>query len=935
MSRQKISLYIGGELADIPEQELVLYNYSVEDMKNPAAVKNSYSHTVTLPATQANNAIFGHYYRVDRKTVGSPASATGTAFEANRKTPFVIFADTGEILESGYIRLQQVVISGGIPQGYRVQLFGGLGELFYILTENENGDKLSLAGLPYLSGTEGELDFTINADAVRNAWARLASTGGAYPASGRRIWDVINFAPAYNGTPGGNFAADISIATAAACGLDEEVKKKERQGGEIVEKTYYAKDGILAIKSDDKLNEWACKDLRSYLQRPVISVEAVVEAIRAFAAARGKALTVTPAFAAQYRKLWLTLPGLPSIKGIYKQSGTLGYQFTTGQPVSGDNYRLDALLQVIEPVTTAMEVQAKIALALVVNAPAAAGWGNIFMSGRETWGGGLLLAVCETLLFAQVLALDDNDAVIGGGPVSLIIPDDARAEYVPKDAADKAGFTPWYGDSFESRPQKVTHAIENGPGSFDFPAVTLTASAVGATRFVVCLHAYTLVYYLLPDGTVNATNYSDTGVVPQMYVVASENVRPAVNPRSVAAGLSTTCEMTYTTSSEARSGAAITKGVLLDNSKTPADYLLSLAKVFGGVFLADSAAGSVTLMTRNEFYNTEAPEIDLTERVDISHGLTIKPPTSTAFLDFTAEPVPAALAEAYKQRYGRPYGAQRVVTGFEFDNEATEVMKSAVFRCAPVLLDSGPTWNVITQNNVFYPSIFVTGRHKATYYDEDGETYDVYISQPTTGAGISYYNNTARGYDMNGAAKLDFRGENGEAVEGADILCFFTGFANYSRFKISDDTAVMFSRAGKPCWSLDPGAGALSVPVFSGLVPSQGSTPAKLAYFGIPAVLDIPYLSPTDAANAQTFYARYWRAYMLDRYNRDTKVLQCRARLEGVQVGNELLRRLFWYEGSLWALNKISNFSLTSYNLADLELVQVHDVNSYTQGQIL
>ena len=74
---------------------------------------------------------------------------------------------------------------------------------------------------------------------------------------------------------------------------------------------------------------------------------------------------------------------------------------------------------------------------------------------------------------------------------------------------------------------------------------------------------------------------------------------------------------------------------------------------------------------------------------------------------------------------------------------------------------------------------------------------------------------------------------------------------------------------------------------------------------------------------------------MLDRYNRDTKVLQCRARLEGLRVDSELLRRLFWYEGSLWALNKISNFSLTSYNLADLELVQVHDVNSYSQGQIL
>ena len=114
--RRKIQLYINDSLADLSDQSLVLYNYAFTDVENPAAVKNSYSKQVTLPGTPANDAIFGGIYRSDRRFA--------TNFDPGQKTPFVIFNERSEIIESGYLRLDKVIRKGEIVTGYKVTLFG-------------------------------------------------------------------------------------------------------------------------------------------------------------------------------------------------------------------------------------------------------------------------------------------------------------------------------------------------------------------------------------------------------------------------------------------------------------------------------------------------------------------------------------------------------------------------------------------------------------------------------------------------------------------------------------------------------------------------------------------------------------------------------------------------------------------------------------------
>ena len=124
--RRKISLYIADRLVDMDDQNLVLFNYTMEDLNNPTIVRNSYSQQVTIPATPANNKIFGDYFRLDR--------VTGGGFNVLVRTPFKIYNEMNEILESGYCKLEAVQSNGVHIHSYSISLYGGLGGFFYDLS---------------------------------------------------------------------------------------------------------------------------------------------------------------------------------------------------------------------------------------------------------------------------------------------------------------------------------------------------------------------------------------------------------------------------------------------------------------------------------------------------------------------------------------------------------------------------------------------------------------------------------------------------------------------------------------------------------------------------------------------------------------------------------------------------------------------------------
>lgn len=315
--RRKISLYIANQKVDLDDQSFILFNYAMEDLSNPTIVKNPFSQSITLKGTPNNNKIFGNIYRFDRETQYGDKSY-GVHFDPKRKTPFVIYNELNEVLEDGYMKLNKVTRKG-VGYEYHVTLFGGLGSFFYGLMFNEDGTKRTLFGLTYLWGDgsySADFDYQrgFNHQRIKDGWDYLANPYNYdWGASDFKGWNIINFAPAYNGIPE-NFSADKAVVDRRFYNVPD--------GGTLDGQRYTYKSGtssnLMVFTNPHEM--WRMKDLRWYMMRPVIRLKSIIDAIANPINNGGYDIYLDQdVFGSQnelYENSWLTLPMVsPEDKG--------------------------------------------------------------------------------------------------------------------------------------------------------------------------------------------------------------------------------------------------------------------------------------------------------------------------------------------------------------------------------------------------------------------------------------------------------------------------------------------------------------------------------------------------------------------------------------------------------------------------------------------
>lgn len=895
--RRKITLYIDGRKADLQDDSLVLFNYTREDLERPTVVKNSYSQQITLPGTPANNRIFGHLFRPDRTTAYG-GSSSGPDYNPMRKTPFVIFEDTGEVLEAGYVKLDSVDRTG---PAWHVTLYGGLGSFLFGLSYDESGNRRTLADLDYLGtgNSASELDFTINAATVAAAWAAVSS---AHQGDVDSIWKVINFAPCYNGIPEKDFDAKAFIAAPSAVGLPTSVT----DGGV----TYSTKGGYSLFHLPEKVDEWAVKDLRSYLQRPVLSMRAFLAAIANPDNNGGysvdlSALEDTTLF--PYANLWKTLPQLPALWGNRKTSGDVSLVMASDWTVNYTvaTYTLSSVLP--SGTTSAADLHIKL------RARNAASEDTLYL-GRS-------MARCS-ILFIQAVGYDSLGAVMAVSDVQVAGGFSGMGSNYA-DWAAAAGYQPILPGSVS---YQAAPPIEfDNIGGNDYESTYELAFHVEGLNIV--RYAIMVTGYRYENGVWSEEEdpVEEKYIPPSLYTLAGVGF---TTTGLMAVAGDTADAFSYSSPSQPRSNSKITKEILLSTSSTPAEYLLSFCKVFGLSILVDAARKAVTLLRRNDLYVDET--VDLSRRVDRSHTPVIVPlVASSRWYRFALQGVEGAFAKEYADVRGFAYGVQRVNTGYEFNADTQDLMDSVVFRSCATVLGRSKYWNRIASGAT--PSVFVDSGNTYTLWASDGKSLDVPISVPAASATVDYYNADFPGCDIPGAGKPEFRDADGKALDGADVLLFYDHDQAYPQFHLSDDTSEMDTlNKGVPCW-LHQSSGSLTLPVFGTyLLNADRDTVTGSLDFGAPLAMDYPGMAyDLDS----TIYARAWKAYLADRFNTDTKVMTCRVDFRGIQVGPELLRKFYWYEGSLWTLNKITNYSLTTYDPVECEFVQVQDKDNYLNGQ--
>ena len=935
--RRKIELFINGILADLSDQGLILFNYSLTDLQKPTAVKNSFSKQITLPGTPQNDAIFGHIIRTDRVT-------TTGAFNAGQRTPFTIYDAQGQIVESGYLRLDSVTRKGAVVTGYKVSLFGGLGSFFYALSYDAAGNKRTLADLDYLgTGSPTELDFTISASTVAAAWAARTNHAHTDPISSK--WHVLNFAPALNGIPSGDFSADKGIATAALIGLPDEVTEDG--------KVYRSNNGKVLVNLAKAYDEWAVKDLRCYLQRPVLNIRAFLEAVMRPENNGGYTVDYPNFPTILSDMLWKTLPTLPSLGDFKKIEGSELAHFAANVAQHSSGATQVGTITVTGstiPDNAQTVINAPLGLSFMLPSAVPAAYLDLLTpSAKQNYGGdNRSWQMRDMVVFTQLVGYGADNTMISASPVKVYATTD---RYTPSSAATAAGFTPVYASAGYEADVIAVENLGHVSGSYRYtlPEKTYHVEGVGITSYRLYAKAYYFDSHswVTRGGTSGREQHhyqldSVTGssACPALFyyygtIYQTTSAQGTCSLRSIA--------VSYTTTSSLRSGAHITKDILLQSKYTPAEYVLSLAKMFGMYFICDPAEKKVTVLSRSDFFNTGLDTIDLTGRIDTSKDITITPQVFAAkWYTMKQEMAEGAWAEEYQKVYGVQTGIQRIDTGYDFDASDVELMDGTVFRMAASVLDSGPYYNWLLVGGQYRPSPFIDPGHTFTIWAvSDGAGGEFPVPGLPSNVVINYLNEYGHeGSDVEYAAKLDLRTADGSGVDGVDILCLCNSADYHPYYKLTDDTAAMTAMNGnKPCWNLDPGtAEGISIPNFHRFNDYGETWRAELSLdFGLPREWKMPIVHISeneDGEETVSIYARFWRSYLRDLLDKDTKVMKCRVNLEGLQVGPQLLRRFFWYENSLWVLNKITNYSLTTYDPAECEFVQVRNIENYTNGQI-
>lgn len=307
----KIELYIAGQKVDLSDSSFVLLNYTHDDLSNPTILKNSFSQQITIPGTANNNRLFGAIWRFDRQTIAG--GGAGVNFDAAKKTPFLLF-DGAACLESGYIKLDSISKKGDAI-AYKVSLYGGLGSFFYSLTYDSDGNKRNLASLSFanvtdVDGSQIETPFTINRSKVQELWEDVDL-------------NALSFAPCYNGIPADFDAAkciagpflktDPSGSVELGYPLFLYYPRSVTQAGDDGDITFRPYDKRWTVITFNKqLTEWQISDLRSWMQRPVVRMKAIIDAMCQPENNGGYTVTLDSAFFNEtnpyYYKTWLTLP---------------------------------------------------------------------------------------------------------------------------------------------------------------------------------------------------------------------------------------------------------------------------------------------------------------------------------------------------------------------------------------------------------------------------------------------------------------------------------------------------------------------------------------------------------------------------------------------------------------------------------------------------
>lgn len=945
--KRSVRLFIGGMEVEFKTTPDILYNFQVDSLTEPSAVKNSYSKTIQIPGTSNNNRIFDNFFLNDYRT-------TANNFDASKKTEFTIYLDN-DIYETGYCKLDSVTQNKHYWE-YSVSLFGGLGSFVHSLaySDNPTGDdeKRKLSDLEFYSGADSDtpldIGFEINKETVEEAWNEIES--------GSSKWRVINFAPAYNGLPQ-DFDADkvlMNVGTVQQPSTDSQGRAVRRPGGRgsvvttsVTEDgtTYQTYGGYALAMLSRPYTQAEMREFRSYLMRPVLNVQRTIEAMCRPEQNGGFSVELDSDFFnydnPYWADLWVTLPMLSSLEyttsvvasgvTVYFTGNSASGNTTTGDP----GYYRDFLATISEP-DSGMAYDVNVKLNLYADGVSSNAQDDLVLCAYSA----TYNFHHASAIFVQLVAYDAFGNPVAGSDVHYITSSyGARRTSVNGRSSVSAYFldandwqyTPPYGNGYVSSKGSYFQRVSNTTFKWN-EEISLTAQNVpaGSTLKVLVTKVYKA------GGTQNGPKYlfyrhTEGGELNRFTAYTFSDFSVIINSSTVA----------FKSNEGIRTGAAFSKKQLLNTDFSCADFLLSYCKIFGLYLLKSPAEKKIQILTRKNFFKRD--EIVNVDRLIDRQSLKITPLVfDNKWYDWNLEADESEYGKAYESTYGKKYGQRKINTGYNFNKNTKEVFENNIFEGAVQVLERSNAFCFTGQDTTSKPWMF-PGYSYLLYDTSDAtNTYEVTVNPSSTIDAYSAFTTGYMYYDL--YDKVQLHTADNSPADGTNVLLIHSGEKSTTvgsvnlNYYITDDNSYMnILNDGRPCWlftnnETDAMGNSLakrvsSVPYFSRYKISDGNGYILRSLdFGRPDELYIPNAVYRQGS---TIYEAFWQSYISDLYSKDSRVVRTKMLIRETPTV-EWLRRFYAFDSSIWRMVDIKDYNVGTEKLTEVEFVKVQDVNNYT-----
>ena len=995
--KNDIRLFIGNKEIEFNADPKILFNYKVTDVTNPSAIKNSFTKSIEIDSTPNNDAIFENIWNLER------VQWAGIDFNPIKKADFKLFVN-GDLYEKGYAKLDGIKTANN-KTTYSITLYGGLGSFFYNLSykDSDGANKKTLRDLKFnervndskgygnYAAKDPDLNFRINKDSLFDAWMQIMGDPNAvYETSNvdrpnNYLWDdkweIINFAPAYNGVPN-DFDASRCIINKK--NMPALTFSKIDNGVTYTDYLGYA----MGEQENDELTEWMTFDLRSYLQRPVVNFKRVIDAAANPINNGGYEVVLDSSWFSTenpyYWNAWMTLPMLrENINGGETETSTEGAVVYTGGAKAGEyieTKHYDVEFQT-DTISKIVNVKLDMFLDLFVNQKLTNEYMYIYqdLKATPTYNSdikrvGRLESVGSVSV--QLVAYDVLGKVVGSSKVYFVIDPKAVGATLSEDSLwynngiPVPGVTTVYG-KFKKlgtnmkagvKYRLVDDADNDIVLNFNFtseaPYTKLELKVLPMTTDYIDFYNpykwwrgqnYNGIQHMV---TRRELRLFKNNVLTYRGDISVDNALTLNNYEADQSFDILNFELISKDYSSLFSNTYISKDVLLNTEESVADFLIGYAKIFGLHFYYDPAEqardpqtapnGVIHIMTRDTYYTGET--VDLSEFIDLNKGLNMKPVTiNSKWINFNVSQVDSEVEKEYLNKYGIEYGYKKIDTGYDFNADNKAIISKVPFKGGIDVLETSKYYQRQIEG---YPAYGFNG-FKYFLFHNNGEDLDELEIADTDGIIHKNSINPNGWLDTDAFKKPQFHEKDNSSIDGKNVLLFYTGMKYYdgyadTNYWITDDIEEMIAlNDSAPCWMMTADEFNTSgkriaykqriLPIFERNI-VYGPTGTILHNWDFGGT-QTTFVRGMFNGPQSSIYYKCWEKYISDLYDQNNRILTANVVFKD-RPSAEMLRKFYWFNNTLWRMNAIKDYNVAGYDSTVVEFIKVIDPENYTLNEI-